>query len=159
GIAAVDLFDRIRPALNLGNNDACIEALKHQRLRFDRVPDHEEGHGCFLDHVVHVSGPGAVFSRPSMTTCNLALDLNRFESDALQPLAKKYFGQSVRSIHQLGTFNCRPMRGSVQLLSEHGYANAVDAAAFELTDGTEVNVERDWHNEGKRSAFLHELVA
>jgi hypothetical protein len=35
---------------------------------------------------------------------------------------------------------------------------AIDISGFQLSDGTIVNVERDWAQPGPKSAFLHEVA-
>src|SRR4029077_3356415 len=50
----------------------------------------------------------------------------------------------VRTIVQLGTYNCRRMAAYPDLVSEHSFANAIDVATFVLKNGRSVVVERDW---------------
>jgi hypothetical protein len=50
----------------------------------------------------------------------------------------------VRSVEQLGTYNCRNMAAYPDLVSEHSFANAIDISAFVFQGGRRVSVERDW---------------
>jgi hypothetical protein len=40
-------------------------------------------------------------------------------------------------------------------VSQHATANALDVAAFRLSDGRTVRVREDWNDPGERGAFLH----
>src|SRR4029077_3081670 len=48
----------------------------------------------------------------------------------------------VRTIVQLGTYNCRRMAAYPDLVSEHSFANAIDVATFALKNGRAVVVAR-----------------
>ena len=52
------------------------------------------------------------------------------------------FGNTLGSISHASAYVCRPRNGS-QKLSEHAFGNALDIAAFTLSDGTVVPVQPD----------------
>jgi hypothetical protein len=111
--------------------------------------------GCALDHVVFMSQSYIPYNSPALMTCTLASAMYAFEKKVIQPQAQKYFNQPVAKILHVGTYNCRPMRGSSNLLSEHAYANAIDITGFQLQDGTVISVRRDWNDTGSSGKFLH----
>jgi hypothetical protein len=86
---------------------------------------------------------GLRFAPPARVNCAFGLRLARFES-IVQEEARRVLGSPVRSIVQLGTYNCRRMAAYPDLVSEHSFANAIDVARFELRNGRVVIVERDW---------------
>src|SRR3546814_16393960 len=74
--------------------------------------------------------------------------------DVVQPLARKYFGQKVVELENLGSYNCRKIAGQ-QAQSKHSTANAIDISAFILADGTRITLINDWEPGDRRSEFLH----
>jgi hypothetical protein len=69
----------------------------------------------------------------------------------------------VRTIVQLGTYNCRRMAAYPDLVSEHSFANAIDVTTFVLMNGRRVDVEHDWVAAGRpaprpASLFLRRLT-
>jgi hypothetical protein len=76
-------------------------------------------------------------------SCAFGLRLARFEA-IVQEEARAALGARVRTLVQLGTYNCRRMAAYPDLVSEHSFANAIDVARFELANGRVVVVERDW---------------
>ena len=76
--------------------------------------------------------------------------------DVVQPAARKYFGQNVAELENLGSYNCRKIAGR-EAQSEHSTANAIDISAFVLADGTRISLINDWAPGDKRSEFLHEV--
>src|SRR3546814_2453866 len=77
-----------------------------------------------------------------------------WDRDVVQPLARKYFGQKVVELENLGSYNCRKIAGR-EAQSEHSTANAIDISAFILADGTRITLINDWEPGDRRSEFLH----
>ncbi len=86
---------------------------------------------------------GLRYQPPARVSCAFGLRLARFEAIA-QEEAKTILGSRIRTIGQLGTYNCRRMAAYPDLVSEHSFANAIDVATFALKNGHSVVVERDW---------------
>ena len=106
------------------------------------------GHECGAPQVVVYSGaPGSARIKPTpLVTCGMALALARFET-ILQEEAERELGSRVKSIEQIGTYNCREM-ARFDLVSEHSYANAIDLRTFTLQNGRTVSVERHFGRPG-----------
>ena len=89
----------------------------------------------------------------SSMQCPLSLGVGLWlrEVDAL---ARERLGSGVARVHHFGSYSCRRMygRGSGRW-SEHAFANAWDVASFDLEDGRNVSVLRDWE-EGEKGRFL-----
>jgi hypothetical protein len=155
----VGWYNHIRPRLNFRNNGLCLAKLANTEAQFAPIPNSIEATtGCILDNVVFVSQAYLTYNRSTLMTCALASAMYTFEKKVVQPIAQKYFKQPVAKIIHVGTYNCRPMRGSSQLLSEHAYANAIDITGFQLQDGTVINVKRHWNHEGDAGKFLHTVA-
>jgi hypothetical protein len=91
-------------------------------------------------------------------SCALAAQLDRFEREAVQPAAQRYFGRPVVLINHFGAYTCRDENGGNRRLSQHATGNAIDLGSFELGDGTRVAVETDWRGRGPRRDFLHDIA-
>lgn len=88
--------------------------------------------------------------------CAVTAAMALWTRDVVQPAARKYFGQKVVELENLGSYNCRTIAGR-NAQSEHSTANAIDISAFVLADGTRVALINDWAPGDKRSEFLHEV--
>ena len=110
---------------------------------------------CRVPTPVKLSRIDVPLSRPATMSCFLAEKLDAFERGALQKLAIQDLGHNVVRVDHLGAYSCRAITGRHDKLSEHAYGLAIDISGFRLSDGTSVNVERDWARPGPKSAFLH----
>jgi hypothetical protein len=88
-------------------------------------------------------GPALRYQPAARVNCAFAQRLVRFEA-IVDEEARRSFGSAVRTIVQLGTYNCRRMAAYPDLVSEHSFANAIDVAAFLLANRRRVVVEQDW---------------
>src|SRR3546814_16571301 len=86
--------------------------------------------------------------------CAVTAAMVLWDRDVVQPLARKYFGQKVVELENLGSYNCRKIAGQ-QAQSEHSTANALDISAFILAAGTRITLINDWKPGDRRRAFLH----
>ncbi|CBS89499.1 extensin-like domain-containing protein [Azospirillum lipoferum] len=140
--------------------EQCRAALGDTDLRFTPMPDRPSDENCTLRGVVRVSHSDVAFSSGFLATCGLAAAWTLFEAHALQPAARKHFGQTVARVEHLGTYACRNVYGRASgRRSEHASANAIDLGGFVLADGTRVGVLNDWKNtgDGRKAAFLRDV--
>lgn len=143
----------------------CRAALATAQLEVTPVPDRETADGCRLEDVVRVSAAGSEtglrFNASFLASCPLAVAYAMFERHALQPLARKHFGQEVTQLHHLGSYACRNVRGGSRP-SEHASANALDIAAVTLADGRRISLSGHWRDRQAAASdpealFLREL--
>ncbi len=138
---------------------ACLMRLAATGAVHQPLADMLDGGGCGVTGAVRMSGGAIPWARPGVVTCNFALALQDFEAAVVQPLARGVLGQPVRKIHHYGTYACRGRNGRAGArLSEHAFGRAIDIAAFELADGSMVEVGRHWRGAGRRSEFLHRVA-
>ncbi len=126
----------------------------------ESVPDFTEASGCGGRNVYRVYDvSGVSFSQPALVRCEVADTLAEWIANSVQPRAKAIFGEKVVSFKIAASYSCRPrnnVRGAK--LSEHGMANAIDIAAFTLSDGREINVLEDWYSgSSENRAFLRSI--
>lgn len=145
----------------------CIETLRAAGLRLTPWPlrptTMPNGVVCEAPEGVAISRSAALrYQPPARVNCAFAERLIRFEA-LVQEEARATLGSPVRTVVQLGTYNCRRMAAYPDLVSEHSFANAIDVTAFVLVNGRRVDVEHDWVAAGQpaprpASRFLRQLT-
>jgi hypothetical protein len=97
---------------------------------------------------------------PATLACPIVSELDRWISSAVQPAALRWLGSPVAEIRQISSYSCRGMNGSFYApISEHAFGNALDIAAFTLTDGRTITVKGGWHGLPEEQAFLRDVQA
>ena len=141
------------------NNEQCLNDLAKLDVDFKPQSDFTSGNGCRVQHAVRLARVGNVkLDNAPLLTCSMVTQLAQFESNHLQPTAKRVLGSKIKRIKHLGTYNCRSMRQFKGVLSQHAYANAIDVSGFVTEDGSIVDVERDWKGSQKKSKFLKKIA-
>lgn len=135
---------------------ACRAVLERSDVPFDVLDPTGEG-ACRREDRTRLTdyplGPDVPAS-----TCPIAVAMELWRRDTLDPLAREIFGSEVTRIEHLGVYSCRRLYGrSEGPWSEHATANALDIAGFELEDGTRISVLADWDGEGEKQRFLREV--
>ena len=103
---------------------------------------------------------GRVLLKPiAYLRCPMIPQVDRWVTEVIQPAAMRVYGMPVNELTIAGSYACRPINHvSGGILSEHGHANALDVAAFKLTDGTRISVKRGWNSSDIRArVFLREV--
>jgi hypothetical protein len=97
--------------------------------------------------------------QPAATlACPIVSALDRWIIDSVQPAAMRWFGQPVTEIHQISAYSCRGMNGQPGArISEHAFGNALDIAAFTLTDGRKLTVKDGWRGLPEEQGFLRDI--
>lgn len=127
----------------------CVDGLRGAGLRLAPWPAkavrRAGGVTCEVPQGIAIArgATGLRFHPPARVNCGFGQRLARFEV-VVQDVAREIFHAKVASVEQLGTYNCRRMAAYPDLVSEHSFANAIDIAAFILTNGQRIVVEKDW---------------
>lgn len=137
----------------------CVVDLSYAGVAFDRLPDTAKDGACGIATAISLVESPTPLSRPVTVECGLAHQLSRWDREVLEPLTQRMFGQSIRTIHHYGGYVCRNRRNSATRPSEHSFGRALDIGGFELTDGTSINVEKDWKEGGRKQEFLRQAAA
>lgn len=94
----------------------------------------------------------------AMLACPMVSALDHWIAGAVQPAARRWFGQPVVEIKQISAYSCRGMNGNPRArISEHAFGNALDIAAFILADGHRVTVREGWRGAPEEQGFLHDI--
>jgi hypothetical protein len=147
-----------RPPAPSNTGAQCLAQLAAQGVRFVPIATPVAANGCGIDNGVRVEQSAIGWNRPAEMSCALAERLDRFEREAVQPAALRYFGRPVSLIRHFGAYTCRGENGGNGRLSQHALGNAIDVGSFELGDGTRIAVETDWLGRGPRHDFLHDVA-
>lgn len=92
-------------------------------------------------------------------SCPMVSAVDEWLGQDVQAAAMTWFGQPVIEFVTYGSFACRPMNHRTGArLSEHSFANAIDAKAFKLADGRTVSVEKGWRGRHDEQGFLREIT-
>lgn len=136
---------------------ACLDALTQRGIVYQLVSEHAAVNACNLAGAVRVSKLQAPFDKPAEMTCEMALKLDEFETNVVQPAALRYFNRRVTLVRQFGAYSCRNVNGT-RRLSEHARGQAIDIGGFELDGGMTISVKEHWRGAGARSNFLREVA-
>lgn len=131
----------------------CHADLRREGVAFRILPDRRFEGGCSALGAVQLLEIGTPTTNLGAMTCPLARQFARWVREAVQPAARAWLDAEVRRVETFGTYSCRTVNSQAGArISEHGYANAVDVAAFVLSDGRRVTVLSGWNgaDEGQR---------
>lgn len=91
--------------------------------------------------------------------CPMVSAVDEWLGNDVQTAAMTWFNQPVIELITFGSFSCRPMNHrSGARLSEHSFANAIDAKAFKLADGRTISVAKGWRGGADEQGFLREVT-
>jgi hypothetical protein len=131
----------------------CRAVLERSDVAFAVLPAAGEG-PCARPDLTRLGAYPLSPDTPPVT-CPLAVALEIWRRDSVEPAARDIMGSPLARIEHLGAFSCRRMYGGAEgPWSEHATANAIDIAAFVLEDSTRISVLADWEGEGPEARFL-----
>lgn len=141
---------------------ACRALLERAGVRYQMLPPRRDGERCGYADAVRLRAAGArsIPYRPASLgiACPVAAALAMWEWNVVAPAAQRHLGARVVAIEHFGSYNCRRMYGrDAGSWSEHATADAIDIAAFRLSDGRRVSVVNDWSGAPADRAFLREV--
>jgi hypothetical protein len=145
----------------LGDDTLCLAAIS-TGAQVKRKPDFIESTQCGIVPQVVISGIGNVRISPVNTRCQTALRLTMWTQHSLQPAAQDLFSQELTQIDHFSSYSCCAMRtssGETGRMSTHATADSIDISGFELADGTQLSLLRDWDGLPKKAAFLRQANA
>ncbi len=127
----------------------------------ERLVAIREGNGCEVPNPWRVYSVANVkFSQPATLNCGMVDPIYGWMQNQVQPAAQRSFGESVVSVDVAASYSCRPRNNvSGARMSEHGYGNAIDIAAFTLESGRKVTVADGWSGGRDERGFLRTVRA
>ena len=131
----------------------CLDVLSGASA-FTQMDDLVEGEQCGIAPRVALTRVGNSAIREVETACATALRMTMWERHGLQPAAREILGADVARIREIGSYNCRMIRGSQSRWSTHATAQAIDITGFVLADGREIKLIDDWNGPAPFAEFL-----
>jgi len=132
------------------DTQACFTDLSRENVGYSPLPDRDYGGGCVVIGAVQLLDIGVPVTGLKSMRCGLAETFTAWVRNAVAPAAHQILGSDLVKVESFGTYACRGVigRGAIgaQKLSEHGLANAVDVAGFDLADGRRVTIETGWNS-------------
>lgn len=141
------------------NPAQCQSLLKQaQDLVVEPLKDWQDAPTCTVSNSSRMLSALALPDRKLPLTCPMIAGYHLWVRESVLPLARKYFGQDIKTVETFGSYACRNRNGQTNApVSEHASANALDVAGFLLADGRRIRVHRDWNSgDGTVRAFLRE---
>lgn len=84
-------------------------------------------------------------SPPAVVNCRMVAKLHEWVEGTLQPAARETFNAPVRRLINASGYVCRNRNGtSIDKISEHAFANALDISTFVTADGRSIDVLSNW---------------
>jgi hypothetical protein len=151
---------RFKLARASGDGTQCKAILAQAQWRYAPVPDRETGPGCGFENAVRIEATSAAVGEPFTLSCRSALSLALWDRHVVQPAARTHFDATVKRLEHFGSYACRNIYGRKDArLSRHATADALDVAAFVLSNGRRIAVQRDWGSDDADGLFLREVHA
>lgn len=137
----------------------CLADLSALGAKVEVLPDRTYPNGCSATAAVKLVAIGIPVTNLGAVKCGLAVPLTQWVRQAVQSAARDRLKGYVVKIESFGSFACRPINNvEGNKLSEHGRANAVDIAAFDLADGRRITIRDGWNGaDADARAFLRQL--
>jgi hypothetical protein len=165
-LAGCSLYERAqRPAWRTQAENACLAQGLIRVSAFIQPAREIDGPGiCGLTRPFKISAlqNGAVsINSPSTLDCPMIATLDAWLKDVVQPVALARLQQPVTAIRSMGSYACRSMNNQPGArISEHAFGNALDIGGFQLADGREISIQRDWKGSDEETrAFLRDIHA
>jgi hypothetical protein len=147
-----------RPIAASPAGKACFDALSARRIGYSPLPNQRFAGGCSQIDAVLLRDVGTPVSNLGPVTCPLAERFAGWIEFGVTRAADQILGSSIARIETFGSYSCRTIAGSGKL-SQHAHANAIDVAAFVLTDGRRISVAEHWRDRGNKGEFLRAIHA
>lgn len=146
------------PPFDLAEAEACEAELKKKRgVAFKLLNPIKEKNGCGAERPLSLTtvGDGVALEGGATARCTIALALDTWMRDTVQPSAKLHLGAKVTALGLGSHYDCRGRNGDPNAkLSEHAFANGIDIARFVLEDKREVGVKAMEDIAAPERAFL-----
>jgi len=148
------------PALlpRVASGQACLRDLNAHNISYQIPAQPAASAACQIDTPIRVYGLSIRWNQPATLGCQLGDVVMRFEREVVEPDAIEILGKPVVSERNLGAFSCRAEASSRRVLSQHAVGRAIDLAGWTLSDGSRIDVEKDWTDRGPRGRFLHAVA-
>lgn len=141
--------------LRFGGEEACFEALDRAGVVYERLPNEMRGPGCNVRGAARLGASTIDWGDGVELRCPMLAGVVMWELHHVQPAAQEWLSAPVERIRHYGSYSCRNINNAAGgSRSQHAFANAIDIAGFQLADGREISVARDWGKSAAEGRFL-----
>lgn len=140
----------------LDDPEQCLVTLE-QVSEFRRMEPLLDSAVCGIPNRVDLRSVAGVNLRPLETSCETALRLSLWVEHGLKPAALEHFQRAPQRLQHIGSYNCRPIRGSSTRMSTHATASSIDIAGVTLEGGAQLSLLRGWSGPQPEPAFFMQL--
>ena len=126
----------------------CMADLGNTGARFSPLPDRYDGNGCTNLGTVQLialrsDDAELALSNLGAVTCPVSQAFAGWARYGVDRAARQVLGAKLARIETFGSYACRNVAGTSRR-SAHATADAIDIAAFVLSDGRRITVKDDW---------------
>lgn len=140
------------------NKPACFALLDQAGVQYTRLNTPSDNPECGIADGLTLDQSLTSYSGPITVSCRLAATLHMWERHVVLPAAQEIFGQGVKRVETMGTYQCRRVNNaSTGRWSEHSRGEAIDIGGFTLEDGTKIMVEDTFNTATREGAFLRRV--
>ncbi|HVM78967.1 MAG TPA: extensin family protein [Stellaceae bacterium] len=159
GLAACAAAPPPAPPRALSPGEQCLADLGAHGVRYELAAVPTSTGPCAVVNPVKVASAGVAWNQPAVMSCALADRVDRFFTEAVEPLARRHLGTGIARMDNFGAYSCRREVGQAGRWSEHAAGRAIDVSGFVTADGSRVTVEQDWNRPGPKREFLHAVAS
>jgi hypothetical protein len=136
----------------------CFALLDQAGVTYTRLDKPSDNPECGIEDGLTLDQSLTPYSGTVTVSCRLAATLHMWERHVVLPAAQEIFGQGVKRIETMGSYQCRRVNNaSTGRWSEHAHGDAVDIGGFTLEDGTKVMVEGMFNTPTREGQFLRRV--
>lgn len=149
-----------KPVPKSAEDLACRARLRELGVKFEERERLSSDSGCLVEHPIAITSLGAsiAIEPEAVLNCATARTAAEFVADVVTPQTKARFGSPLVGIRHGSAYVCRTRHGQGKM-SEHAFGNALDFSAFELEDGTVIDVRAYGPGNTDRRDFIRDLRA
>lgn len=142
---------------NFASSNASCQSELAKLTDFEPVDDFEKTDQCNIRDRVRMSTVAGVSINALDTSCPTALRLSLWIHYDVKTAGESNLARRLEAVEHIGSYNCRPVRGSTEKMSSHATAEAIDITGFTFADGSSLNLIDGWDATGPKSEFLKEI--
>lgn len=147
------------PPRTLSSGEQCLADLHAEGVRYVVASVPASTGPCAVVDPVRVESAGVPWNQPAIMTCALADRVDRFFTEAVEPLAERHLGTTIARMDNFGAYSCRREIGQAGRWSEHAAGRAIDVSGFVTADGRRIKIEQEWNRPGPTRDFLRAIAS
>jgi len=95
------------PPRTLSPGEQCLADLGAHGVRYELAAVPASSGPCAVVNPVKVESAGVPWNQPAVMSCALADRVDRFFTEAVEPLARRHLGAAIARMDNFGAYSCR----------------------------------------------------